>query len=45
MRFRIPSDLHFEFLLNLRPCERLISTVADADILVLAGSLACPFAH
>jgi hypothetical protein len=41
MRIQLASDLHLESLQSAFPRERLIAPAWDADVLVLAGDIAC----
>jgi predicted phosphodiesterase len=41
MKIQLASDLHLEFLQSASPRERLIAPACDADVLVLAGDIAC----
>jgi Icc-related predicted phosphoesterase len=41
VKIQIASDLHLEFLHDLFPGERLISPAVGADVLILAGDIAC----
>lgn len=41
MKIQLASDLHLEFLQSAFSRERLISPACDADVLELAGDIAC----